>query len=86
MAALPPLLGGLYGHAAKMEALFRELDLNGDGVISASEFRQAWQELGVAVEASAEEVDRVFEAMDHDGRGFISRNEFFEVLRIGGVY
>eukprot|EP01045_Picozoa_sp_COSAG04_P003916 COSAG04_NODE_164_length_21771_cov_415.923219_13_plen_69_part_00 len=68
-----------------MEALFCELDLNGDGVISASEFRQAWQELGVAVESS-DEVDRVFEAMDHDGRGFISRNEFFEVLRIGGVY
>eukprot|EP01043_Picozoa_sp_COSAG02_P100092 COSAG02_NODE_36185_length_458_cov_0.582173_1_plen_63_part_10 len=63
-----------------MEALFCELDLNGDGVISASEFRQAWQELGVAVESS-DEVDRVFEAMDHDGRGFISRNEFFEVLR-----
>ena len=84
--ALPPLLGSLYGQAAKMEALFRELDLNGDGVISASEFRQAWQELGVAVEASSDEVDRVFEAMDHDGRGFISRNEFFEVLRIGGVY
>ena len=82
-------LGALYAHVGlqmdQMQVIFSEIDANGDGVISASEFRNAWSRMQVGVPSTDEELNRLFEAMDHAGTGGLTMNEFFESLRIASM-
>ena len=76
------LVGMLAANMTRVIDLFREWDLNGDGMISPKEFRRAMREIGYAV--PREHVDLVFESMDPDGSGQIEYKELSKLLRHAG--
>lgn len=61
----------------ELTQVFKKLDANGDGKISASELRSVMGRLGQ--EASEEEVKRMIKEVDADGDGFIDLQEFMEL-------
>ena len=63
--------------------LFREWDVDGDGVVTPSEFRGALLALGY--EADRHEVDQLFDAFDVDGSGRLDFGEVHAALRDGAA-
>lgn len=61
----------------ELKQVFKKLDANGDGKISAAELRSAMGRLGQA--ATEEEVKRMIKEADADGDGFIDLQEFMEL-------
>ena len=71
----------LYGQRKKLETIFYFFDTNGDGVISAEEFRNGCALLNKSLhpDCQLKNIDRMLQLMDFDGSGSIDINEFFEV-------
>ena len=61
---------------AAVGSLFQIWDINGDGLITPTEFRQAVDVLGVSV--SPQVCDSVFQEFDPDGSGTVSSTEFLQ--------
>jgi len=60
--------------AATMRAVFKQFDINGDGVIDRSELDQVFRSMGQAL--SKEELNRIIQAVDTDQNGTINYEEF----------
>lgn len=60
--------------AAELQATFVEFDSDGDGLITAAEFRRALEGRGETVTDA--ELDEIFGKADHDGDGAIGLAEF----------
>lgn len=59
----------------KMEAIFKAMDKNNDGMLSKEEIAEGYEEhFGMAIDD--EELDRMFDAIDTDGNGTIDYSEF----------
>ena len=63
----------------KIEAIFTEFDLDGDGGIDENELRQGMAALGVTL--NDEEVNKLLTDADADGDGSIQVGEFEAVVR-----
>jgi len=61
-------------NAKQMAAMFKEIDEDGDGIISKTEFRKAIPLLGVSVPKS--DIDELFNKIDKSGDGSIDSSEF----------
>ena len=61
--------------------LFRRIDMDGDGVVNASEWRAAVRSLGVVAPAST--VDAIFAALDIDGSGELNYTELHQEVESG---
>ena len=61
--------------------LFRDMDADGSGSISAPEFREAMRSLGY--EVPKKELDELFRFLDHDGSGTLEIKEVERALRKG---
>ena len=62
--------------------LFRDMDLDGDGLIDRKEFRRGMTALGLDVPRAM--VDALFDSWDPDGSGSIDQRELNKMLRRGG--
>eukprot|EP00599_Poterioochromonas_sp_BG-1_P011813 CAMPEP_0173158318 /NCGR_PEP_ID=MMETSP1105-20130129/16261_1 /TAXON_ID=2985 /ORGANISM="Ochromonas sp., Strain BG-1" /LENGTH=810 /DNA_ID=CAMNT_0014076175 /DNA_START=37 /DNA_END=2469 /DNA_ORIENTATION=+ len=73
-----------YGQRKKLETVFYFFDTNGDGVISAEEFRTGCALINKSLhpDCQLKNIDRMLQLMDFDGSGSIDINEFFETFRI----
>ena len=71
----------------KVADIFRDIDANGDGAISCSEFRRVvLDDLGLAkAGATPEAVDELFHELDTSGDGEIEYSELNAVLRGGAI-
>lgn len=59
----------------KMEAIFKAMDKNNDGMLSKEEIAEGYEEhFGMSIDD--EELDRMFDAIDTDGNGTIDYSEF----------
>jgi hypothetical protein len=65
--------------SARVIDLFKELDVDGDGTVSAKEFRIAMPLLGLNVPRA--DVDALFSSWDPDGSGTLTLKELEKVLR-----
>jgi hypothetical protein len=67
--------------AVRVIELFREMDLDGDGLIDRKEFRRGMTALGLDVPRAM--VDALFDSWDPDGSGSIDQRELNKMLRRG---
>lgn len=67
-----------------LEVIFNFFDINGDGIISKSEFRQGCEALNKRLPEwqRVTDPDALLAMMDIDGNDGIDLNEFFEVFRL----
>ena len=65
--------------SARVLDLFKEFDVDGDGTVSAKEFRIAMPLLGLNVPRA--DVDALFSSWDPDGSGTLTLKEIDTVLR-----
>ena len=65
--------------SARVIDLFKEFDVDGDGTVSAKEFRIAMPLLGLNVPRA--DVDALFSSWDPDGSGTLTLKELEKVLR-----
>ena len=65
------------------EALFRSIDLNGDGEVNLQELKSTIEDLGV--ESAASSASSLLEAADKNQDGVISLEEFMEYQRLLGL-
>ena len=72
----------LASKAARVVALFREWDVNGDGGISRAEFRNSIARLGLQVDRA--EMDTLFDSWDLDSSGSLEIAELHKILRRRG--
>ena len=73
------LVGMLAANMTRVIDLFREWDLNGDGMISPKEFRRAMMSL--KLQCTREEIDQLFVTFDPDGSNTIDFRELHRELR-----
>jgi Ca2+-binding EF-hand superfamily protein len=66
-------------NAVRIMDLFREWDVDGDGLLTAEEFKQAMPLLGIHV--AEEETRELFDTMDSDGDGIVTFKEFNRMMR-----
>ena len=66
-------------NAPRIMDLFKECDVNNDGVLQRSEFAQALPVLGLVLEQA--EADKLFDWFDDDGSGEISFEEFHAIIK-----
>ena len=67
--------------AVRVIELFRDMDLDGDGLIDRKEFRRGMTALGLDVPRAM--VDALFDSWDPDGSGSIDQRELNKMLRRG---
>ena len=67
--------------AVRVIELFREMDIDGDGLIDRKEFRRGMTALGLDVPRAM--VDALFDSWDPDGSGSIDQRELNKMLRRG---
>ena len=82
LGALPiqvQLQHALAKSSARVIDLFKEFDVDGDGTVSAKEFRIAMPLLGLNVPRA--DVDALFSSWDPDGSGTLTLKELEKVLR-----
>lgn len=74
-------MDSMYGQRAKLEAVFRYFDKNGDGAISRSEFRLGCDFMNTTLPPNQQlkDYDHILTLMDFDQSDTIDINEFFEV-------
>ena len=77
---------GLVSNMERVIDLFRDLDENGDGMVSKKEFRHALPMLGLTEgpfsTVTDETVDEMFDAIDTDGSGSIAYSELKKKLHL----
>lgn len=73
------LVGMLAANMTRVIDLFREWDLNGDGMISPKEFRRAMMSL--KLQCTRKEIDQLFVTFDPDGSNTIDFRELHRELR-----
>ena len=78
--SLKDLSQSLAEQAARAIELFKKGDVDGDGLISRSEFRKAAPALGLQGFVPLE-LDALFDTWDKDGSGELSFREFFRLMR-----
>ena len=78
-AGLAKLRVALRNDQAKVLALFKEWDEDGDGTVSKREFRRAMPLLGL--KAPKEHLDALFDSFDPDGSGIIDYDEFRKIFQ-----
>jgi len=61
-----------------LKAVFNLIDINGDGSISASEFKHLMKSFGKAV--SDDEIDKIMQSFDADGNGVVCFEEFLALM------
>ena len=69
----------LQAQGARVLALFRSWDTDGDGTITRAEFHKAMPALGLEVEQKY--IDDLFDMWDLDGGGELEMKELFKILR-----
>jgi Ca2+-binding EF-hand superfamily protein len=82
-AAAPEEVGGPTPLAARLTALFAEIDVNGDGALDPRELAtklKADAELQMMMEVAGKHPTYVFEQLDVNGDGTISRDEFIALV------
>ena len=67
--------------ATRVIDLFKEWDEDGDGVVTATEFRRAVPMLGLDPVPSKADIDALFDQWDPDGSGNIDFKELNKILR-----
>lgn len=74
-------MDSMYGQRAKLEAVFRYFDTNGDGVISRNEFQLGCDFINTTLppDQHLKDYDHILNLMDFDQSDSIDLNEFFEV-------
>jgi len=76
------LRDALHKHADRIIDLFREMDEDGDGLVSIVEFRNVDTILGIG-EVPDEVMDEIFYEWDEDGSGAIELDNLNALLRDG---
>ena len=77
-AALEQIKHALREHSVTMVSLFRDLDVDQDGMIILQEFERGLQNLGLSAPASA--IQGIYEHLDADGSGRLSLKELNAVF------
>ncbi|TMW55975.1 hypothetical protein Poli38472_008623 [Pythium oligandrum] len=85
-AILIEKLGSSGSDRSRVESLFHTLDTDDSGVLSADEFSQALQTLGIQPPLSDEQQRSLFVQFDTDGNGEISLSEFKDWVTKGQVW
>jgi len=81
----------LYSNLCQMDAVFRLLDVDGSGKLSASELERAAKMLNEARGSQSsgtitnEDIGQILESLDVDHDGSVSFNEFLEAMRNHGL-
>lgn len=78
----------LFKNRYELESLFRHLDEDGDGMISAQEFRDGVASLHglLGHQFSPQDIDAVVKMVDTDGDGCVSYQEFFDSFKMVSVH
>ena len=61
-----------------IEQIFAEMDEDGNGTVTAKEFRNAMRKLGIGLKSK--EIDQIMQRIDENGDGVIDYQEFYGVL------
>ena len=72
-------LNALMSNATRIIDMFREWDVNGDGIVNRAEFHRALPMLGI--DAPKAEVDALFSEWDKDGSGELGYDELKAILK-----
>ncbi|KAL5975443.1 putative calcium-binding protein cml31 [Asimina triloba] len=80
-ASAQGLLAG-EGRRRRIERVFRNLDEDGDGMISARELRSGMRAMGE--ELTEEEAEEIVESLDWDGDGLVGCEDFVRAVEEGG--
>jgi len=66
-------------NASRVVDLFREYDINNDGVLQRTEFKRALPMLGLMI--TQDEADRLFDWFDEDHSGVLTLDEFSRIIK-----
>lgn len=74
----------LFQYRLELASLYRAIDVNNDGVVSAEEFRSGFIKLNQVFNMmlTEEQIDLLMEAIDQDGNGQITYNEFLKAFKV----
>lgn len=74
----------LFQYRLELASLYRAIDVNNDGVVSAEEFRDGFVKLNRVFNMmlTEEQIELLMHAIDQDGNGQITYNEFLKAFKI----
>ena len=74
----------LFQYRLELASLYRAIDVNNDGVISAEEFRGGFVKLNRVFNMmlTEEQIELLMQAIDRDGNGQITYNEFLKAFKV----
>lgn len=82
------IMNTMYAHRGALEAAFRFLDKDGDGLLSREDLAEGWKSLRALHPSTPGgamldlDMNKMMDLIDLDASGFVSMNEFFEVHRL----
>eukprot|EP00624_Nannochloropsis_granulata_P003004 evm.model.NODE_25201_length_48748_cov_29.326208.17 len=74
----------LFQYRLELASLYRAIDVNNDGVVSAEEFRDGFVKLNRVFNMmlTEEQIELLMHAIDQDGNGQITYNEFLKAFKV----
>jgi len=74
----------LFQYRLELASLYRAIDVNNDGVVSAEEFRGGFVKLNRVFNMmlTEEQIELLMQAIDQDGNGQITYNEFLKAFKV----
>lgn len=74
----------LFQYRLELASLYRAIDVNNDGVVSAEEFRGGFVKLNRVFNMmlTEEQIELLMQAIDRDGNGQITYNEFLKAFKV----
>jgi Ca2+-binding EF-hand superfamily protein len=74
----------LFQYRLELASLYRAIDVNNDGIVSAEEFRGGFVKLNRVFNMmlTEEQIELLMQAIDQDGNGLITYNEFLKAFKV----